>query len=128
MNRTIKFRVLTPLAIALIAAAPVFLWTVATPVALSQSATRYSTGDLVKARNLARQTIEKLNGGLGRYRAENSMHGPAAKSPFVENPDGTLTFKFFGGPPAWTKPTVESEVTVNPANWTVKVNYNGKVR
>lgn len=97
---------------------------------LSQNSTRHqhSTADLVKARNLARQKIESLNGGLNRYRAEAAMHGPVHKAPFVENTNGTITFKFVGGPPAYKTPTVESVVTVDPADWSMTVDYNGAVR
>jgi len=84
--------------------------------------------DLQRAKNLARQTGERINGGLGRYRAEASMHGPAAASPVQVNDDGTVTFNFKGGPPGFTTPTVESEIKVNPANWTIEVLYNGPIR
>ncbi len=84
--------------------------------------------DLQRAKNLARQTGERINGGLGRYRAESSMHGPAAASPFRVNDDGTVTFTFKGGAPGFVTPTVESEIKVNPANWTIEVLYNGPIR
>ncbi|MDX2243778.1 MAG: hypothetical protein NW224_24135 [Leptolyngbyaceae cyanobacterium bins.302] len=124
----IKSTIFSTLAISLLSVSPLTLEFVFAPVALSQPSTRYSTADLVKARNLARQTIESLNGGLSRYRAENSMHGPITKAPFTENEDGTITFKFLGGTPAWKTPTVESVVTVQPSNWSIKVDYNGAVR
>jgi hypothetical protein len=100
------------------------------PQAIAQSSTfKNSTADLVKARNFARQTIEQKNGGLSRYRADVSMHGPIDRAPFVENEDGTITFKFFGGAPGYKTPTRESVVTVDPKNnWYIYVNYNGPVR
>jgi hypothetical protein len=98
------------------------------PERLAQATSSYSTADLVKARNFARQKIEFQNGGLNRYRADAAMHGPISQAPVVENPDGTLTFKFFGGRPAYTTPTVESVVTIDPKTWTINVNYNGPVR
>lgn len=103
----------------------------AVPVEAQQIAQSSSFGmsnaDLVKARNLARQTIETKNGGIRRYRAEKSMHGPVKDAPFTQNEDGTLTFTFLGGTPA-KAPTIESVVTVNPSNWTTQVDYNGAIR
>ncbi len=84
--------------------------------------------DLQRAKNLARQTGERINGGLGRYHAESAMHGPAAASPVRVNDDGTVTFTFKGGPPGFVTPTVESEIKVNPANWAIEVLYNGPIR
>jgi len=85
-------------------------------------------GNLNRAKNLARQTAEKANGGLGLYRAEASMHGPAAEAPFVDNGDGTFTFTFFGGKPGFTSPSVQSVVTVNTTDWSTHVDYNGAIR
>jgi lipid-binding SYLF domain-containing protein len=86
-----------------------------------------SVFNLKKAQNAARQAIEEANGGLGRYQAEFSMHGPAQETPYVDNADGSWTFKFFGGRPGWTTPSVESVVTVFPSG-TVRIDYNGPVR
>ena len=84
---------------------------------------------LQRSKNLARQAAEKENGGLGEYRAEPSMHGPTGDSPYVDNGDGSYTFTFYGGPPGWQEPTVESVVTVDSSNgWDVSVDYNGRVR
>ncbi|WP_448513922.1 hypothetical protein [Parathermosynechococcus lividus] len=84
---------------------------------------------LQRARNWARQAAERANGGLSRYRAEESMFGPASQSPFVENGDGSFTFRFLGGPPA-APPTIESVVTVNPdsANPMIRIDYNGPIQ
>jgi hypothetical protein len=82
---------------------------------------------LSKARNLARQTAIKENGGLDRYRPEATMFGPSSKSPFTKNADGSLTFTFKGGSPGSTVMTVESVVTVSSAG-SVSVQYNGPTR
>jgi hypothetical protein len=80
-----------------------------------------------KARNLARQSAIKANGGLSRYRPEASMFGPTAQTPAVKNADGSITFTFKGGVPGTAAPTVESVVTVNPTG-NVNLTYNGPVR
>jgi hypothetical protein len=82
---------------------------------------------LSKARNIARQSAIKANGGLERYRPESSMFGPAAKSPHVKNADGSLTFTFKGGSPGSTNMTVESVVTVSTTG-SANIQYNGSVR
>ncbi len=84
---------------------------------------------LQRARNWARQAAERANGGLSRYRAEASMFGPASQSPYVDNGDGTFTFRFLGGPPA-EPPTIESIVTVNPdpSNPIIRIDYNGPIQ
>ena len=84
--------------------------------------------DLSRAKNLARQAAERVNGGINSYWAEPSMHGPAAESPFVDNGDGTWTFTFQGGAPASNMLDVETEVLVNRSTWDVAVVYNGSVR
>ncbi len=83
--------------------------------------------DLNRAKNLARQAAESANGGLGVYRAESSMHGPARESPYVDNGNGTWTFTFKGSQPGSTTPTIESVVTVSQ-DGRVIVDYNGAIR
>lgn len=83
--------------------------------------------DLNRAKNLARQAAERINGGLGRYRAEAAMHGPVQNAPYTENEDNTITFTFKGRPPGATRYTVETSVTVNQNNGTVTVNYNRSI-
>ncbi|HEY9608172.1 hypothetical protein [Allocoleopsis sp.] len=83
--------------------------------------------DLNRAKNLARQAAEKANGGLGNYRAELSMHGPASKSTYVDNGNGSWTFTFKGNRPGETIPSYESVVTVS-TDGQVKIDYNGAVR
>jgi hypothetical protein len=85
-------------------------------------------GSLNRAKNLARQTAEKANGGLSVYRSESAMHGPAAESPFTDNGDGTYVFTFLGGKPGYTTPTVRSVVTVNTTDWTTRLDYNGAIQ
>lgn len=80
-----------------------------------------------KARNLARQSAIKANGGLSRYRPEPSMFGPSAQTPAVKNANGSITFSFKGSAPSTTTLTTESVVTVNPTG-NVNLEYNGPVR
>ena len=80
-----------------------------------------------KARNLARQSAIKANGGLARYRPEPSMFGPSAQTPAVKNANGSITFKFKGGAPNTSDLNVQSVVTVDPAG-SVNLEYNGPVR
>lgn len=82
---------------------------------------------LSRAKNLARQAAEAANGGLENYRSDFSMHGSAAKSPYVDQGDYWV-FTFKGGIPAYTVPTVESEVRVNKADFETTVIYNGTIR
>ncbi|MEG5057571.1 hypothetical protein QUB60_04930 [Microcoleus sp. A2-C5] len=83
--------------------------------------------ELNRAKNLARQAAENANGGLGQYRAEASMHGASAESPFVDNGDGTWTFTFQGYKPGSSVYTVETVVTVSQ-DGSITVNYNGRIR
>lgn len=82
---------------------------------------------LSRAKNLARQAAEAANGGLLKYRAELSMHGSAAKSPFVDRGDYWI-FTFKGNVPGVTEPSIESEVRVDKANFKTTVLYNGAIR
>ncbi|MDP8934897.1 MAG: hypothetical protein M3N42_12340 [Cyanobacteriota bacterium] len=83
--------------------------------------------ELNRAKNLARQAAEIANGGLGKYRAEASMHGTSKESPFVDNGDGTWTFTFKGNKPGSSVYTVETVVTVSQ-DGRVRVDYNGQIR
>ncbi len=83
--------------------------------------------DLNRAKNLARQAAEAANGGIRVYRAEDSMHGPAALCPYVDNGD-SWTFTFLGGRPGITVRTIESVVTVYKNSPRVVVVYNGAIR
>jgi len=83
--------------------------------------------ELNRAKNLARQAAENANGGLGQYRAEASMYGASAESPFVDNGDGTWTFTFQGYKPGSSVYTVETVVTVSQ-DGSITVNYNGRIR
>jgi hypothetical protein len=83
--------------------------------------------ELNRAKNLARQAAEAINGGLGNYRAEAAMHGAAKESPFVDNGDGTWTFAFEGHKPGASVYSVETVVTVSEHGM-VRVDYNGPIR
>lgn len=83
---------------------------------------------LNRAQNLARQAAESANGGLGNYRAEASMYGPASLSPYVVNSDGTITFTIKGRRPNTSEFTVETVVTVAQDASKINVNYNGPTR
>jgi hypothetical protein len=87
----------------------------------------YPQGALTRAMNLARQAAETENGGLNYYRAEPSMYGPAIDAPFVDNKDGSLTFTFLGGAPAYP-PSIQSIVTVQTAGLLVTIDYNGPIQ
>jgi hypothetical protein len=80
-----------------------------------------------KARNLARQSAIKANGGLARYRPEPSMFGPSAQTPAVKNANGSITFTFKGGAPNTADLNIQSVVTVDPAG-SVNLEYNGPGR
>lgn len=83
---------------------------------------------LNRAKNYARQAAERINGGLGNYRAELSMHGPSVDAPYTENEDGTWTFRFLGGRPGSDILDVETVVTVSQDGEIVNIDYNGSIR
>ena len=82
---------------------------------------------LNQAKNFARQAAEEANGGIRVYRAENSMHGSAQQSPYVDNGD-SWTFTFTGNSVGSSRRTVQSVVTVYKTSRRVVVAYNGPVR
>lgn len=125
-------RILTSLTLMsfLLSCLPAIAQTSSTVVQQSQTKTvvyRNTITNLNRAKNYARQAAEERNGGLQRYRAEASMHGPVEKTRFVENSDGTVTFTFYGGAPG-AAPTIESVVTVAINSWRSVINYNGAIR
>jgi len=83
--------------------------------------------NLGRAENLARQAAEEANGGLKHYRAENSMYGPAERSPHTYDGHGSWTFTFKGHSPDSATPTVKSVVTVSRTS-IVHIDYNGPIR
>ena len=82
---------------------------------------------LTRAKNLARQAAERQNGGLNAYRAEASMYGPAIDAPYVQNPEGSVTFTFKGGAPGFTTPTIET-IAIVTSDGQVQLQYNGPLR
>ncbi|PSM50363.1 hypothetical protein C7Y66_04220 [Chroococcidiopsis sp. CCALA 051] len=85
------------------------------------------TPALTRARNLARQAAEKVNGGLSQYRAAASMYGLSFETPCVDS-GNSWTFTFTGSQPGSTIPSVESIVTVAKDGSKVTVDYNGSIR
>ena len=83
--------------------------------------------DLNRAKNLARQAAEAANGGIRYYRAEDSMHGPAQRCPYVDNGD-SWTFTFSGTRVGSVTRTIESVVTVYKYSSRILVAYNGPIR
>ncbi|WP_460192975.1 hypothetical protein [Thermosynechococcus sp. FA-CM-4201] len=111
------------------AIAPVTFSTVA--VAQDTNPEPINIAELVRARNYARQAAERANGGLTRYRAEQSMHGPVREAPYVRNADGSYTFRILGyrvrnGVPE-SIPSIETVATVAPDGRTT-IDYNGPIR
>uniref|UniRef100_B8HZH7 Uncharacterized protein n=1 Tax=Cyanothece sp. (strain PCC 7425 / ATCC 29141) TaxID=395961 RepID=B8HZH7_CYAP4 len=91
--------------------------------AQSPSDSDINSRSLDRAKNLARQAAEKANGGLSKYQAEPSMHGPANQAPYVDNGNGTWTFTFTGGPPGQA-PNIRTVVTVSKDGSQVQINSN----
>jgi hypothetical protein len=83
---------------------------------------------LNQAKNLARQAAERANGGLNKYRAEPSMHGPAIETPHEEIAEGVWRFTFQGNSPTSSTFTIESVVVVDTNTDTVSLEYNGPIR
>lgn len=96
--------------------------------AQTRSSRSISIDSLHRAKNLARQAAERENGGLNRYRADSTMHGPASQTNYVDHGDGSVTFTFTGGAPGFTTASVESIITVDTRTWQVAVDYNGPLR
>lgn len=87
-----------------------------------------------RARNLARNTVVQLNGGLSRYMPEACMFssGSGGRCLIQESAQGFL-FRFSGGAPGWQQlqlpPTSSSEILVSPDGRSVlQVVYNGPPR
>lgn len=81
----------------------------------------------LRARNLARQAAESANGGIGLYRSEPSMHDPRRRPDEISG-NRVLTYRFRGGAPGYTTPSVETAVTVDIMTWTVTLQYNRLLR
>ena len=82
---------------------------------------------LGRAMNLARQTREATNGGLGKYRPEASMYGPANEAACTVSGDDMWTFTFKGTAPGSSVPMVETVVTINNQTWQITVDRNTRL-
>lgn len=87
----------------------------------------YSTSALTRAKNLARETAEKINGGLSNYRSSASMYGPSFEAPCVDNGNNSWTFSFTGSKPGSATPSVKSIITVAKDGSKVTVDYNSPI-
>ncbi len=86
-----------------------------------------------RATNLARMYAERLNGGLGVYRAALCMHNRGGGDCLIQGDAQGYIFRFLGGPPGWQvlglPPDRETEIEVSPdGRAIVKVLYNGEPR
>ena len=79
---------------------------------------------LGRAKNVARQAAEAVNGGIENYRAEDVMHGPVTKAPCTDNGDGTWTFNFQGMVPGESVPIRNTTVTIDSKTFDVKIDRN----
>ncbi|WP_193813892.1 hypothetical protein [Cyanobium sp. LEGE 06143] len=91
--------------------------------------------EAVRAINLARTYVVRLNGGLEVYRPAQCMFATASKStPCLISTDGEgFLLQFMGGPPAWQQtdspPTMETEIRISPdGTEVVEILYNGEPR
>jgi hypothetical protein len=89
----------------------------------------------VRAINLARTSVVRLNGTLSVYRPSQCMFAsPIPANPcLVSDDDNGYRFHFVGGSPAWEQlnrmPTRESEILIDPEGREVKqLIYNGDLR
>ena len=84
-----------------------------------------------RAVNVARMRAERMNGGLGNYRAARCMYNTSAGGGVcLVNSEGGFTFVFPGGSPGWQEmdqnPTVETELRISDDGRTVLEEvYNG---
>lgn len=89
--------------------------------------------DLIRLRNLARQTAQTENGGLGLYRTEPAMHGTVLEMPCVELEPNLWQLAFRGGDPLGVSQGNYSTVTLITVDgrqrpWNITINYNGPIQ
>ncbi|MEX1315769.1 MAG: hypothetical protein AB1Z22_01430 [Synechococcaceae cyanobacterium] len=91
--------------------------------------------EAVRAINLARTYVVKLNGGLQVYRPAQCMFATADKTnPCLISSDSEgFVFEFMGGPPTWEQtnspPTIESKIRISSDGTQVEeLLYNGEPR
>jgi hypothetical protein len=76
---------------------------------------------------------EKINGGLGQYRAAACMFTNSGDNCLVTADQRGFLFRFLGGEPGWEQlgkpPTVETELLISAdASSVLDVIYNGPIR
>lgn len=113
---------------------------IASPLAVpegipSARAQEPQTRQALRAVNLARTYVVKLNGGLGVYRPAQCMfQTPTPDNPCLVSTDTAgYRFHFVGGPPAWQQtnrmPTRETEILISPEGRQVEqLIYDGDLR
>lgn len=89
--------------------------------------------DLIRLRNLARQTAQTENGGLGLYRAESAMHGSVLEMPCVELEPNLWQLAFRGGDAVGVSQgnySIATLITVDGRQrpWNITIDYNGPIQ
>ena len=115
-----------------------FLTLTSAPMAIGLSSAPYAIAQVSDAQqravNVARMRAEKINGGLGQYRAASCMYDTSSGGgDCLVNSSGGFTFMIPGGKPGWQEtgqaPTVETEIQISMDGREVLSEiYNGSPR